>query len=311
MLSVLTIPDPVRRRASDAGPAGAIWLAGLADTLADLSRAWNLTIDRMLPGGTEALVVAARLADGRAAVLKLLLPWTELQAGEAQVLLAARSRGYAEVYAWDMPRAALLLERLGAPLADLRLPLEQQLALICATLSEAWMPPPDAIPFLTGAEKARSLIAFIDATWHALGQPCTHQVIDLAHQYAVVREAAFDPRVAVLAHGDAHAWNTLLVADDPRRGCKFIDPDGLIVERAYDLAIPMREWSAELLAGDPVRLGRARCQRLADLTGVAPEPIWQWGLLERVSTGLLCLQLGMDEGHTMLAVAEQWAHAEG
>lgn len=50
-------------------------------------------------------------------------------------------------------------------------------------------------------------------------------------------------------------------------------PDGLIAERAYDLAIPMREWRADLLAGDSARLGRVRCQPLAALTWVAPEPI--------------------------------------
>jgi hypothetical protein len=33
-------------------------------------------------------------------------------------------------------------------------------------------------------------------------------------------------------------------------------PDGLCIERAYDLGIPMREWGAELLAGDPVALGQ-------------------------------------------------------
>lgn len=60
--------------------------------------------------------------------------------------------------------------------------------------------------------------------------------------------------------------------DGPRR-FKFVDPDGLFIEHAYDLGIPMREWGAELLAGDPLVLGRRRCRLLARLTGVAPEPI--------------------------------------
>ena len=38
--------------------------------------------------------------------------------------------------------------------------------------------------------------------------------------------------------------------------------------------------------------------------------IWQWGFIERVSTGLLMLQIGMTQsGVRTLAVAELWADA--
>ena len=112
-----------------------------------------------------------------------------------------------------------------------------------------------------------------------------------------------------LALGDAHPWNTLLVPGALPGRFKFIDPDGLFVERAYDLAIPMREWSTELLAGDPLLLGVQRCRRLAELTGVDPAPIWQWGFIERTSTGLLCLKVGLEGGHELLTVAERWAQS--
>ena len=49
---------------------------------------------------------------------------------------------------------------------------------------------------------------------------------------------------------------------------KFIDPDGLFIERAHDRSISMREWSAELLAADPVASGRKRCALLSRLTGM-------------------------------------------
>ena len=69
----------------------------------------------------------------------------------------------------------------------------------------------------------------------------------------------------------------------------------------------MRESHEELLAGDPLALGLARAHRLSDLTGVPVEPIWQWGSIERVSTGLYCLTLGEEQGHPFLAVADRWA----
>jgi streptomycin 6-kinase len=89
-------------------------------------------------------------------------------------------------------------------------------------------------------------------------------------------------------------------------GCfTFVDPDGLFAERACDLAVPMRDWSQELLAGDTLRCARRRCAQLSRLCGVAAQPIWEWGFMERVSTALLALQVGREElGRDMLAVAE-------
>jgi hypothetical protein len=42
-----------------------------------------------------------------------------------------------------------------------------------------------------------------------------------------------------------------------------VDPDGLLAEPAYDLAIPKREWNRELLDGDAARLGCERCAHLS------------------------------------------------
>jgi len=69
----------------------------------------------------------------------------------------------------------------------------------------------------------------------------------------------------------------------------------------------MREWGPELLAGDPLALGRRRCELLAELTGVAPEPIWQWGFIERTSSGLLLREPGLDDpAREFLSIAEAW-----
>jgi streptomycin 6-kinase len=303
----LVIPQAVQRRARAAGTVGLAWLAGLERTVLELAHAWSLSIGQTLDGGTEALVLETSTIDGREAVLKLRPPEPIVAAGEFETLLAARGRGYAEVYAYDVVRAAILLERLGPPLATLGLPVDTQLATICQTLVTAWLSPSSGAPFPTGADKARSLGDFIRVTWRELGEPCSTLVIDTALYYGEARARAFDPSTAVLAHGDAHAWNTLVVPGTGATQFKFVDPDGLWIEPAYDLAIPMREWTAELLADDPVRLGVERCRQLSALTGVASEPIWQWGFLERTSTGLLCLQLGLDAGREMLVVAEAWA----
>ncbi len=72
----------------------------------------------------------------------------------------------------------------------------------------------------------------------------------------------------------------------------------------------MRAWSSELLeSGDTAGSARARCLRLSQLTGRSADKsvaIWQWGFLQRVSNGLLCLKNPAlaDEGRKMLAVAD-------
>ena len=110
----------------------------------------------------------------------------------------------------------------------------------------------------------------------------------------------------MLIHGDAHPANVLEDPNEPGR-FKLIDPDGMRSEPAHDLAIPLRDWTTELLAGDPVALGLAWCARLGARAGVDPRAIWEWAFLERVSTGLFMLSLHDPAGATLLAVADQWS----
>jgi streptomycin 6-kinase len=68
----------------------------------------------------------------------------------------------------------------------------------------------------------------------------------------------------------------------------------------------MREYQPELLAGDVRKLLPARARRLSRLTGVDEHAIWQWGFIERVSTGLYALTLGYELGAEFLTVADRW-----
>ena len=66
----------------------------------------------------------------------------------------------------------------------------------------------------------------------------------------------------------------------------------------------MREYNQELLAGDTARLVRSRAELLASSCGVDPEPVWQWGFIERVSTGLANVRdFEGDDGMAFLEVA--------
>jgi streptomycin 6-kinase len=305
------LPEPVRLKARAKGDLGARWIAGLSECVDYLERSWSIRVGEAMTGGSESLVVTAEGSDGTRAVLKLGLPGTADLAKEAEVFRIAAGRGYARLLAHDASRNALLLERLDRPLANLDLPVHKQIEAICATLQEAWIPLDSAAGLMTGAEKAKWLAAFISDAWRALDAPCDKGTRDQALSFAEEREDAFDPNRCVLVHGDAHSYNALTLPgnrseEDTR--CKLVDPDGLFAEPASDLAIPMRDWSSELLSGNALRLGQARCAVLSELTGIDERAIWQWGFIERVSMGLLLMQIGMQRaGSETLAVADQWA----
>ena len=100
-----------------------------------------------------------------------------------------------------------------------------------------------------------------------------------------------------MVHGDVHEWNALSAGE----GFKLVDPDGLLAEPEYDLGIIMREDPLELLQSDP----RARAEMLAARTGLDVEAIWEWGVVERVSTGLLGTKVGLlPVASEMLRAAE-------
>jgi len=300
------LPEAVRRRAWAEGERGREWLAALPQILERLASLWRLGGFEILDGGSEALAVAVALPDARPAVLKIAPPWADLLGAERRVLEAAGGSGFAELYAVDGAAHALLLERLGTRLDLLGWTPEAQMDALCGALMAVWRAPVPAGGLMDGEEKARRLGQFIKETAQVLGAPLSAPVLARAREYAADRAKTHDPSRAVLAHGDAHAANALQARDGG--GFKFIDPDGLFIEPAYDLGVIMREWPGVLLEeGDPLAAGRARCAQLAARTGVDAEAIWRWGYLETVSTGLLCCKLDVFDWREMFQVAEAWA----
>ena len=303
----LEIPDKVRRKAASLGEPGRAWLADLPRSVAEIERRWAVKIGAPSRRGTEAFVAEAWTIDGQDVVLKIVMPGIDPTRQELRTLRAAMGRGYANLIRADDTENTMLLERLGIQLHALDLPADRQIEMICATLHEAWMPLPEGQSFTTGAERATELAAIIDAGWGALGKPCAERTIDVALTYAARRRRAFDPAQSVLVHGDAHQWNTLS-APGSTTGFKFIDPDGAFAERAFDLAIPMREWGNVMPSGNPLHLGRDRCRLLAELTGVEQQPIWEWSVIQCVSNGLLLAQIGFAEPAAVeFAMADAWA----
>ncbi len=307
MSAPLVVPNLVQQCAMSNGISGRQWLQQLPGLVATMTDRWGLELGHSFQGGTASFVAAATGPSGQACVLKLAMP-LQYEAPESfgQSVVAhqlAEGRGCARLLGVDESARAMLLERLGPNLDQLGMPLPVMLETIAMTLRNFWRPVDDSSGLATGSEKAAWLGRSIATTWEELSRPCPRPVIDQALHYCDERATAFDPALAVLVHGDAHGWNTLEASDGT---FKFVDPEGLRSERAHDLGIPMREYNRPLLDGDTRRLTRQRADLLAGWCDVDPEAVWQWGYIERVSTGLGNLRdFDGDEGLAFLEVARR------
>ena len=321
---MIDVAQPVRRTAESRGPAGRAWLAALPGLVEDLCRAWSVRLGELLPGGKCAFVARVQGIDGTAAVLKVALP----EAGFAQqttAIAAAAGRGYVRLFQADPVRHALLLEPLGPPLSAAGLPIERMMDLQAATLLQAWRvgwplelterTEPTGSPGVAAAPTpgpvvAEALLGLMNELWPMLGEPCSPRLIALARSFAERRAEQFDPANCVVCHGDPHADNALAVPA-PRPGAEsgyvFVDPNTALGEPAYDLGITMRGWTERVVSAEsPTALTRAWSARLAGATDQDEQAVWEWALIERVTSGLHLLRHGHPaEGRAFLASAER------
>jgi len=300
-----SIPPLVLQKAEAMGAEGLAWLDELDDTIGALERQWQVRIGEAMAGGTHSYVAQAELPGGETCILKLALPdyMGTAFAPQASALAAANGQGYVQLLRCDPGRHACLLEQLGRPLGSLGYSPLEQMKRICETLQTSWIPAQSP-----GLQTGQEIIAFfresVRSLWEELGRPCPARVVDVAYAFLDMRELDYHPEEFVLVHGDAHGGNVL---EAPGGGFKLVDPDGIYYEKAYDLGVLMREWTAEY-SGNPVESGLARCAYLHQLTGADRQAIWAWGFIQCVSTGLLCLKVGglMEIGQMMLDAAEAW-----
>jgi len=278
-----------RAKIGSLGTDGEAWLSRLPGTLAALEQQWQVRLGRPVPGGSASYVVRAVCADGARAVVKVGIDGEGLDA-QAETLRRAQGRGYARLLGYDRTRRALLIEALGLPLNRAVGSAEEQLDVLADTLTLAWQNPS---PAARAADKAGDLARLIETWWAGLGRPCSVAVYRRALEFAERRRS--DVTSVVVVHGDPHPRNLLRITrrrPGGETGFCFVDPDGLVTDRAYDLGVVLRDWTRQLRGSDAKPTLRAYCSRVAERSGVDPERIWEWGFVERVSTGLYLKSFG-------------------
>jgi streptomycin 6-kinase len=303
----IEISEQLRSAAAYLGDSGRRWLDELPGLVASLEEAWGIVCGRALNGGNWAYVAEATTSDGRMAVLKVGIPPGDEDDDrrERRALSMMDGDPYAALLKFDDERRAMLLERLGRPLGELGLPPGRQLAIATRTAARGWRPVTGA-GLRDGAAKAMWLAEFVERTWNALNEPCSEECVARALQYARNREQAVRALQRVFVHGDAHPWNVLEVPGSTL--FRLIDPEGLASEPAHDLGVILRGWNDELQAGDATALAFQRVEQVGAMTGVDRQGAWEWSYIERLSSGLLLLQLGReDEARPYLEIADRFA----
>src|ERR1041384_6310942 len=108
---LIEIPPVVREKALAVGASA--WIDELPQLVRAIEEDWELTVGRVYPNSTEALVAEAVCDDGTETVLKLMVPRDgEAAAREATALRLAAGEGCPLLLRDDVARGALLLERL-------------------------------------------------------------------------------------------------------------------------------------------------------------------------------------------------------
>jgi streptomycin 6-kinase len=292
----LHVPEVVGLKARHLGPAGEAWLIELPRLVAEIEDAWRIQLGAPMAGGTAALVLPA-LGDAPS-VVKIVPPDGSYPL-QARTLHLADGCGYVRLFREDETRRALLMEALGPSLAKADAPVEERLEILSQMLGDAWrVPLPPRTAPAAWPDKAGDLRRYIEAAYDRLGRPLAERAVVQAVGFAERRRAAAHPEAMVVVHGDPDPANALLVRT-PRTGAAagyvFIDPDGFVGDPAYDLGVVLRGWCDRLLAGDALKLAQQYCDRLSRASGVSHTAIWEWGYVERVSTGLFALDVGAVE----------------
>jgi len=212
-LTDLGVPD----LAAVDSPEGRAWMADVPSLLHDLARQWNLiTTDDLFCHGCNAVVFPVRRGS-RPLALKLAWPIDQAR-GEADALTAWRARGIVELVAADVPRGALLLERLDASRSLAGVPLAEAAATAGALARTLAIEASGSFPSVRA--EARQLTTTLQARQRLLHDPVPGPWIGLAVRLAA--DLADDP-ARLLVHTDLQDGN-VLVSRRPSQPWVAIDP---------------------------------------------------------------------------------------
>jgi streptomycin 6-kinase len=276
------------------GESGRRWLEALPETIDRLTRAWNVEVERWLPGGRSSCVLLGRRA-GRAVVLKLPVRRSDF-ARERAALGGWDGRGAVAVLAADDEHGALLLPFLGGrTLAELSE--DEALALAAPVLVAVHEAEPGDAHLSTSLERHEAWSALVDRLWAERTDepPVSTAQRERAERLARELWADLAPAEHRILHGDLGPLNVLLPDDGEPVA---IDPFGQIGDPATDVA------DLALRAPGPPETVTRRVTRLAELTGRSRERVHAHAYVRGVMGVLFLAGMDADGLEAQLAYLE-------
>jgi streptomycin 6-kinase len=263
-------------------PQGAAWLEELPRLVAACSRDWQLVVRPPFDSGSVSWVAPAELRDGTRAVLKVKFPDADSE-HEADALVCWSGKGAVRVLAHDRSRGAVLMERCDPGLSLWSIPDEVEAARLAANvLRLLWTAPAPDAPFRSLEGEAQRWAESLPLRWARHGQPCSRRV--LGEAVSLCAELGGSMTERVVCHQDFHGGNVLLAGDERWLA---IDPKPLVGERAFDLALLLRDRrSAVLGTPHPERALRRRLDMLVDELDVNRARARGWGIVHALAWSL-------------------------
>ena len=264
------IDDGVRRRLTARfGAEIEAWFEELPAVLSALGERWQLEFGSLIPRGSMSVVIRCRMADARAAVLKISPDRIRL-ANEAAALERWTTVHTPSVLAIDGSVGALLLEAIepGTPLLDSpTYPRLESVAELLTSLHATGVPDPS---YPTLAHRVAHL--FDSGTKPYKRRPELAEIVPpqlYEHGRRLAAELLKDVSPTALLHGDLTPVNVLDGGD--QRGLVAIDPAPCLGDDLAFEAIDLLLWQAE-----DIDMIAARARKLAPAIDVDERRLLDW-----------------------------------
>lgn len=259
--------------------AGRDWLDRLPTILEACAERWGLTLGAPATSLSYNYVVAARRADGAAAMLKIHVPEGGF-ASERAALRRFDGRGSVRLLASDPCNAALLLERCepGTPLTLTTVADDEHATSIAAhVMRQVWQPLAPGDRFQTMADWNADLRLLRPHYGGGTG-PFPIRIIEEVE--TLLPALAASTPAPILLHGDLHYDNILAAGREPWLA---IDPKGLAGEPAYETGVLLYNPYPHLLdAPHPGRILARRVDQLAEELALDRARVRGWGIVRAV-----------------------------
>ena len=288
------------------GRAGEQWLNQLPDLVTTCAQKWGLA--GLVPVTTLTYNYVLSGFQGEVPImlkLRCLIRVQILFEREVDSLLATQQFGAVKLLAYDPELGALLLERIipGDTLASLAALDDGQATVYAAHLLQQLHQAPLSV--VTQFSQLEEVLPFFDKHFFPL-IPFLKKARYLRHMLLVQE----DYSKHVVLHGDFHHGNVLLDQAGPYIA---IDPEGMIGDPGYDMAVFIRNPLKELMAMPNVKdviINRIRI--FSDLFGYDKKRLYQWCFLQAFTSAYWSSEDGVNVPYhvAFLAMLESIADVE-